>query len=171
MDSRQKFIFIVVLFGGIIFMHAQQPQISTPKQGSEFIIRGFSYPDFGDGSRYASFSIQYQLTNSTEISVFGHHYKNMVAERFQIPIQIKQYLNEDFYVIGGYEQEWDLRNQNKGVPNSKPLQSIFYGMGYDVKPGLSVEGLLQHTINSPDFSPLGMGHGFPVYKVRTKFKF
>ena len=126
---------------------------------------------FKDGSRYASFSLRYPLTNTTEIGVFGNHYRNMIAERFRIRLQVKQYLNKNTFLIGGYEQEWDLRNQNIGSPNGKPLQSIFYGMGYDIKPGLSLEAMMQNTINDPGFSPLGLEGASSIFRLNSKFKF
>ncbi|UII76348.1 hypothetical protein LV716_00730 [Flagellimonas sp. HMM57] len=166
-----KIIGFLVFFAPHFFLNAQVLNQHSLEEKPKLLVDGFSYPDFNDGSRYASFSLRYPLTNTTEIGVFGHHYRNLIAERFQVRLQIKQYVDEKIFLIGGYEQEWDLRNQNIGKPNGKPLHSIFYGVGHDIKPGLSLEAMIQNPINNPGFSPLGLDKPSSSFRLNTKFKF
>ena len=154
----------------MVFYHLNAQQLGT-KETPPITIEGFSYPSFDDGSRYAEFEITMPLSEKTEANIFGYHYRNLIAERFRIPIQVKRYLGNKVYTVGGYELEWDLRNKGKGVPNPRPLQSIYYGMGYDVKPGLSLEATMQHLIVEPEFLPLGSLGGNTFLKVGTKYKF
>ncbi len=159
-------------------IRGQQPNTGNYKEKPLIRIESFGTPTFFGGERYGDFEIAIPLSESTEINIFGYHYKNMIAERFRIPIQIKQYVGEKLYLIGGYEQEWDLLNNYSGTPNPRPLQSIYYGMGYDVKEGFSIEASMQNIIvqpenafGQPEFLPLGSMGGSTFLKVGTKYKF
>ncbi|WP_165395188.1 hypothetical protein [Flagellimonas allohymeniacidonis] len=49
--------------------------------------------------------------------------------------------------------------------------AVYYGMGYDVRLGFSVEASLQHIINEPEFLPVGSLRGNTFLKTGTKYKF
>lgn len=170
-----SFSFCVLAFS---IIRGQQPNTNNSKEKPPVRIESFAYPDFQDGSRYADFKVAIALSESTEINIFGYHYRNMVAERFRIPIQVKQYIGKNLHVIGGYEQEWDIRNKFRGTPNPQPLQSIYYGMGYDVKKGLTIEATMQsiivqpkNALGQPEFLPVGSLGGGTFLKVGSKYRF
>ena len=140
-------------------------------QESPLTIEGYDFPTFDGLSNYAWFKINLALTQKTEFSIEGEHYRRLFADRFAIPIQLKQYLDERTYILGGYQREWDLMNKGKGRPNPIPREDIFFGIGHDVQPNMMLEAKMMMPMGDPKFYSIGLEGVKNSFKLGTRLKF
>ncbi len=169
-----KHIFKFSIIMCVLFLQNGYSQtVGNPSLSKEtpIYIEGFDYPSFDPISNYAFFKIHFPLTTTTEFSVGGEHYRNYMADRFTIPIQFKKYFNEKSYLIGGYQQEWDLLNRGRGRPNPKPMQEVFFGIGNDIRPNWFMEAKMVQPISKKDFYKVGLEGVRTRLEVGTKLKF
>ncbi|WP_435625186.1 hypothetical protein [Flagellimonas sp.] len=163
---------IVVLFLGIQLAFAQTPDENVGvEEKPKVFIDGHDYPSFGDGSNFAWFEIHFPLTETSEIGVGGEHYRTFFADRFNVPIRYKKFISEKSYFFGGYQLEWDLLNEGAGRPNPTPMQEVFFGVGYEVKPNMFLETRFVQPIGTPEFNKVGYGIGLPRLEFGGKWKF
>lgn len=162
---------IVVLLFAMQYGYAQQGNIQAPASETPLYIEGFNYPRFDPISHYAWFRVNVPIGESTEISVGGEHFRNYFADRFNIPVQLQQYIGEKTYLVEGYQWEFDLLNRGKGYPNPKPLQEAFFGVGHEVNPSMFIEAKIIQPIGKPDFNKLGYGKGKTRLELGTRLKF
>ncbi|MEZ4811398.1 MAG: hypothetical protein R2819_13655 [Allomuricauda sp.] len=111
------------------------------------------------------------MAEGTEISIGGEHYRRYFADRFTLPIQLKQYLDKKTYILGGYQREWDLMNNGKGYPNPMPREEIFFGIGHDVQPNMMIEAKMFQPIGDPKFYGMGLEGVKTNFKLGTRLKF
>lgn len=163
---------IAFLLIGLQFSLAQtNGQPLGVEEKPKVFIDGHDYPSFGDGSNFAWFEMHFPLTETSEISIGGQHFRTSFADRITAPVQYKKYLTEKFYLIGGYQLEWDLLNGGAGKPNPTPLQEAFFGIGYEVKPNLFLETRFVQPFGNPGFNNLGFDIGQPRLEFGGKLKF
>ena len=165
---------LLIFFLGIFLMQVvrgQSVNASPQPQELPIYIEGFNYPKFDKLSYYAWFRLNVPLEEGTEISIGGEHYRNYLADRFNIPIQLKHYLGEKTYAVGGYQWEWDLYNKGKGKPNTRPLQEAFFGVGYDVQPNMVLDIKMVQPMIKPEFYKVGLEGVKTRLELGTKLKF
>ena len=162
---------IAFLLIGISASYGQTNGNSGVEEPPKVYIDGHAYPSFGDGSHYAWFEIHFPLTETSEISVGGEHYRRYYADRFTLPVKYKKFFSEKSYILGGYQLEWDLFNFGEGIPNPKPIQEAFFGVGHEVKPNMLLETKFVQPIGKPEFNKLGYGRGLPRLEFGGKWKF
>ncbi|MFD2099212.1 hypothetical protein [Flagellimonas iocasae] len=177
--SKQIFRSTIIVL--MVFAHLGYGQIgSAPAtlQETPLTIEGYDFPTFDGLSNYAWFKVNLALTDRTEFSIGGEHYRRPFADRFTIPIQMKQYLNDKTYILGGYQWEWDLmnigldmENMGKGHPNPKPRQDFFYGIGHDVSPNMMIEAKIVQPVGTPEFYDIGLEGAKTRLKLGTRLKF
>ena len=157
----------------LLLEEAQSQSIGTLPTSLEspVYIEGFDYPSFDKISNYAWFRLHYRVLEGTEISLGGEHYRNYFADRFTVSAQLKQNLNEEFYLFGGHQREWDLLNKGRGYPNPIPLQEAYFGMGYDAAPSLIIEGRVVRPLGQADFSKIGFDGFKTRVEMGTRIKF
>ncbi len=144
---------------------------SSTKEKPSIYIDGHDYPQFDPVSNYAWFRIHFPLAEGTEISIGGDHYRTYFADRFNVPIQFKQYFSEKSYLLGGYQLEWDLLNKGSGRPNPTPLQEVFFGVGHDIQPSWSMEARLVQPVGKQEFHKVGFPKGKTRLELGTRLKF
>ncbi|RDY58319.1 hypothetical protein [Flagellimonas nanhaiensis] len=164
--GRITVLLLVVQFGYVQYAYGQASTNETP-----IYIEGFNYPEFDSASYYAWFRVNAPIREGAEVSVGGEHFRSYFADRFNIPVQLKQYIGEKAYLIGGYQWEFDLLNKGRGYPNPKPLQEAFFGVGHEVNPNMLIEAKIIQPIGKPDFNKLGYGKGKTRFELGTKLKF
>ncbi|PRX55477.1 hypothetical protein [Flagellimonas meridianipacifica] len=163
---------ITVILIGIHFSYGQtNGKVSGVEEKPKISIDGHRYPTFGDKSNFADFEMHFPLTETSEISVGGVHYRTLFADRFTVPVQYKKYFAKKLYLIGGYRLEWDLLNDGAGKPNPTPLQEAFFGVGHEVKPNMFLETRFAQPIGNPTFNKLGFDVGQPILEFGGKLKF
>ena len=163
---------ITVLWISVHFSYGQtNGKVSGVEEKPKVFIDGHRYPSFGDGSNFAEFEIHFPLTETSEISVGGEHFRTLFADRFTIPIQYKKYFAKKFYLIGGYSLEWELLNGGAGKPNPIPLQEAFFGVGHEVKRNMFLETRFAQPIGNPTFNKVGFDVGTPILEFGGKLKF
>ncbi|MBO0323991.1 hypothetical protein J0X14_16905 [Muricauda sp. CAU 1633] len=169
-----KHVFTSTLILWVVLAHVGYAQITKqpqPTKESPLYIDGFDYPDFDGFSNYALFKVNFPLTESTEFSIGGRHYRTFFADRFIVPFQMKQYLDNKTYILGGYQWEWDLLNDGFGYPNPIPRQDYFYGVGHDVRPNIMIEATIVQPVGTPKFHDIGLEGARTRLKFATKLKF
>ncbi|NAY93193.1 hypothetical protein GTQ34_14865 [Muricauda sp. JGD-17] len=147
--------------------------LSTEKEKPFIYIEGFNYPDFEKYTHYAWFQVNFPITSTTELSIGGNHYRNYGADRFSIPIELRQYMNKRTFFIGGYEREWDLLNNGVGKPNPIPIDEVYFGVGHDVGPGMLMEVKMVHPLGKgiPRFYKVGLEGVRTRVEIGTRVKF
>ncbi|MEM9362296.1 MAG: hypothetical protein AAGA43_06655 [Bacteroidota bacterium] len=166
-----KYSVTVFLFGTHLFYGQTNEKVLGVEEKPKVFIDGHRYPSFGDGSNFARFEIHFPLTETSEISVGGEHYRTLFADRFTVPVQYKKYFTKKSYLLGGYQLEWDLLNGGAGKPNPTPLQEAFFGVGHEVKPNMLLETRFVQPIGNPGFNKVGFGMGKPRLEFGGKLKF
>ncbi|MFC4219121.1 hypothetical protein [Flagellimonas marina] len=169
-----KQVFCSVILALLIFSQWNYGQIngaSATHQESPLIMEGYDFPTFDGLSNYAWFKVNLALTQKTEFSIGGEHYRRLFADRFTIPIQLKQYLDERTYILGGYQREWDLMNGGKGRPNPMPREDVFFGIGHDVRPNMMLEAKMVTPMGDPKFYSIGLEGVKNSFKLGTRLKF
>lgn len=177
--SKQIFhSIILVLLVSTYLGYGQISGAPSSLQESPLTIEGYDFPTFDGLSNYAWFKVNLALTQKTEFSIGGEHYRRLFADRFTIPIQVKHYLNKKTYILGGYQWEWDLMNngkdlmsEGKGYPNPKPRQDFFYGIGHDVSPNMLIEAKIVQPVGTPEFYDIGLEGAKTRVKMGTRLKF
>lgn len=179
--AMSKQIFLLTVFVLIVLAHlgyGQNNNTSTMSKESPLSIEGYDFPTFDGLSNYAWFKVNLALTDRTEFSIGGEHYRRILADRFAVPIQLKQYLTKKTYILGGYQWEWDLMNNGrdlmnaeKGYPNPKPRQDFFYGIGHDVRPNMMIEAKIVQPVGTPEFYDIGLEGAKTRLKLGTRLKF
>jgi hypothetical protein len=170
--SKQVFCSVILVL--LIFSQWNYGQIngaSATHQESPLTIDGYDFPTFDGLSNYAWFKVNLALTQKTEFSIGGEHYRRIYADRFSIPIQLKQYLDERTYILGGYQREWDLMNRGEGRPNPIPREDIFFGIGHDVQPNMMLEAKMVVPKGDPQFYSIGLEGVKNNFRLGTRLKF
>ncbi len=170
--SILRFFFIIAYC--IFYLEAAQGQTTNTTPLSPEIpiyLEGFDYPMFDKISNYAWFRLNWKALEGTEISLGGEHYRNYFADRFTVSAQLKQYLDQELYLFGGHQREWDLLNKGAGYPNPIPLQEAYFGVGYDVAPNLMIEGRVVRPLNKAEFNKVGFDGFKTRVEMGTRIKF
>ena len=171
MSNLRIFVVTVCCFSILVKAQSQsKPTLPISLESPVYLV-GFDYPSFDKISNYAWFRFHYRVLEGTEISLGGEHYRNYFADRFTVSAQLKQNLNEELYLFGGHQREWDLLNKGRGYPNPIPLQEAYFGMGYDAAPGLMIEGRVVRPLGQGDFSKIGFDGFKTRVEMGTRIKF
>ncbi len=171
MTFRNALSLIAISVFSTQFSFAQTTGKTGVEEKPKVYLDGHQYPSFGDGSHYAWFAVHFPLTETSEISVGGEHYRTFFADRLTVPIQYKQYFSEKSYALGGYQLEWDLLNEGTGSPNPIPVQEVFFGIGHDIQPNMFLEAKFVQPLGKPKFNKPGFGRGTPRLELGGKWKF
>ncbi|WP_222983767.1 hypothetical protein [Flagellimonas meishanensis] len=167
-----RLLLIFFLFSAAQFGHGQNfGASSSGKETLPIYIEGFNYPSFEKYHHYGWFRVNFGVTPTTEVSIGGEHYRNYMADRFAIPIELRQYVSKNTFLIGGYEREWDLLNNGKGKPNPIPREEIYFGVGQDVGPNMLMEAKFAQPLGNPRFYKVGLEGVKTRLQVGTKLKF
>ncbi len=170
--SKQIFhstIIALLVFGQMGYGQINNAPASL--QETPLTIEGYDFPTFDGLSNYAWFKVHLALMEGTDFSIGGEHYRRLFADRFAIPIQLKQYLDEKMYILGGYQREWDLMNNGKGRPNPIPREDIFFGVGHDVQPNMMIEAKMMMPMGNPKFYSIGLEGVKNSLRLGTRLKF
>ncbi len=156
-----RWIFMVFL--GCFQFWSQAQEIEKPALN----IESFGYPDFGDNSRYTDFNVTYGLTNGLDVALSGFYHRDLIAERFRVPILLKKFISQKTYLLGGAQAEWDFR-----LAGEPPRMDLLMGIGHEVKEGFMMEASFEKPSNDSDVTPLGIGRkGAGFLRLKSKFKF
>ena len=104
--SKCLFLVLFIWFQLVSGQVGTQPD--AVEERPKIYLDGHQYPSFGDGSHYGWFELHFPLMGTNEVSIGGEHYRNYFADRFNVPIKLRQYISEKTYVLGGYLMEWEL---------------------------------------------------------------
>ncbi|MEM0932297.1 MAG: hypothetical protein AAGJ12_07515 [Bacteroidota bacterium] len=167
--SKCLFLVLFIWFQLVSGQVGTQPD--AVEERPKIYLDGHQYPSFGDGSHYGWFELHFPLMGTNEVSVGGEHYRNYFADRFNVPIKLRQYISEKTYVLGGYQMEWDLLNGGLGYPNPTPMQETFFGVGYEVKENMFLEAKYVQPLNESKFGKIGYGRNLPRLQLGGKWKF
>ena len=168
------FRFLGVFIGILLFhftAYGQSPGTNSSQEEPMIYIEGFNYPTFEPYTHYGWFRVNFGITPTTEFSVGGDHYRNVGADRFAIPIELRQYIGEKIFVIGGYEREWDLLNEGKGKPNPIPVDEMYFGVGHDVSPNMMMDIRIARPLGEQRFYKVGLEGVRTRLEVGTCLKF
>lgn len=143
---------------------------NLPRENPVYLT-GFDYPDFDSVSNTAWFRLYFPLGNSTEIGFGADHFRSFAADRLNVPIELRQYITKKAYLLGGFQWEWDLMNENKGYPNPTPRRETFMGVGYELRPNWFLEAKLVSPMGKPQFEKFGLEGVKTRWEFGTRLKF
>ncbi|MEM9649263.1 MAG: hypothetical protein AAF969_12345 [Bacteroidota bacterium] len=167
----KKLLAVLTILITIQYGMGQTPGNPTVKKESPVSIDGFDYPQFDKYSNFAWFRTKLRLSNTTEFSIGGDHFRSYAADRITIPIELRQYISNKTYLMGGFQLEWDLMNENQGAPNPIPRNEVFYGLGHDVRPNWSLEARVVSPMGDPKFQKFGLEGVETRFELGTRLKF
>ncbi len=163
------------IFIGILLFHftayGQSPGTNSPQEEPLIYIEGFNYPTFEPYTHYGWFRVNFGITPTTEFSVGGEHYRNLLADRFALSFELRQYISENTFLIGGHEMEWDLRNRGIGKPNPIPINEVYFGVGHDVSPNMMMDIRIARPLGEQRFYKVGLEGVRTRLEVGTRLKF
>ena len=159
-----------ILFFGQMLQAQNQPSSPNTVE-SPINIEGFNYPKFDKLSRYAWFTVGYEMFAGTQLQVMGEHYRRYDADRFSLGSQLRQQISDKLYFMGGYQKEWDLYNKGWGSPNRIPRQEIFLGTDYQVQQNMFMEVKMVHPIEESNFYSIGLEGVGTRLEMGTRLKF
>lgn len=145
--------------------------LSSSNEEPRIYIEGFNYPSFNKYEHYGWFRVNFGVSPTTEVSIGGEHYRNYLADRYAIPVELRQYISKKTFLIGGYEVEWDLLNKGSGSPNPIPIDEAYFGVGHNVAPNILMQAKIVQPLGKQEFYKVGLEGVRTRLDIGTRLKF
>ncbi|SDM81478.1 hypothetical protein [Kriegella aquimaris] len=150
-------------------LYGQQPQVVPDSKGNPqkpLNVDSFSYPNFLNGERHASFLVDYDISRALRVELQGFYDTYLLGDVFKVSIAPKWYVTKRMYFFSGVEMEKDL--EKYGNEPAAPRLDLMNGVGYDVDDNFTIEA--RHDLQ---FNKTGYGEfTTPVmFSVGGKYKF